>query len=402
MQTRQSSKNGFTPKTSQTESGKQSPGELQLKSSLRGQDFSTQEAMLKPGSDLGSGVKSGPPPEMGGGSTGDKTTPKSGGDKPIQAKGLMSNLRSGGWKVTGYMPQMPLENDWHASVFCEGAQGPKSDGMFFDGFHLTWGSAPGGSAPHIFYKHDGTLERGRSLNHGQTRRYANELAGRNRNGGKDKWPSLDSLISFADGKATTIAGTLGEEIDQQRAIELEKEAEEKKLREAKELEQQIKKQEDERWVALENDKGKDQAVVAWLRENGFGPNEYMYWGSTGKAKDSDKTYGELRRAEHDSKKPKVEPVIEEVDEVVEEVVALDEPKVDEPTVEDLTPVEPEVTPVIGETPKTKGGQPGKTKTPPPPKKKQPNQNKGGQNKGGKKKGGGKKGKGGKKGRGKRG
>ena len=399
MQTRRSSSNGFTPESRKGSSGPSSTSALQLKSSLRGQDFSTQEAMLKPGSDLGSGVKSGPPIEKGDkgdkGEKGDKgtTAPKTeGGPEPVQMKGLMSNLRGGGWKVTGYMPQMPLENDWHASVYCEGAKGPKSDGMFFDGFHLTWGSAPGGAAPHIFYKHDGTIERGRSLNHGQTRRYEREFAGRNRNGGRDRWPSLDSLISFADGKASTIAGTLGEEIDQQRAIELEKQAEEKKLREAEELKLANKKQDDEKWVSLENDKSKDQSVVAWMRENGFGPSEYMYWGSTGKPKDSDKTHGELRRAEHDGKKPKVEPVVEEVETVVEEtepevdeVVEIGEPKVEAPEVR-----EPEVTPVIGEAPKTNT----KTKQPtPPPKKKG---GKGGQKKGGKgkfrkKKGGNKRG-----------
>lgn len=366
----------------QADAGK---GNVQLKASLRGQGFAAQEALLAPGADLGGGVISGEPspsaaeaPAPEGPAQG---APKTGADKPVQAKGLLSNLRGGGWKVSGSMPQYELDDGWHGSVFATGAKGPDTNGLFFDGFHLTWGKAPQGSAPHIFYKHDGTPEVGKSTNHGQTKGYRARLAGKtiDRTGTR-RWPELDTVISTADSKAAGVASTLGEELTRERELELEEEAKTKakEKREQEELDRQ--NQTKGAWAELENDKGKDQSVVQWMQTYGIKPNEYRWFG--------DPTKGAARREQEELKHPEIKKAkVEETPTVVEDTPV--ETTVEETPVEGTTPegtgesvVEDETptldTPTVTPTPeptKPKGGGP-KPKVVNNAPKNQPNKKKG--------------------------
>jgi len=357
---------------------------VQLKASLRGQDFAAQEAMLAPGADMGDGVTSAAPVQQrGGGESTAVGSPDKGAapmvdGKPVQMKGLMSNLSSkGGWNVRGQMPQYPLSGGWHGSVFRTGAKGPTNDGMFFDGFHLTWEGAPKGDQPHIFFDHAGNLDEGQSRGHGQTKNYGRFQAGQRGN------PALNDVIGQAAGKAGTVASTLGKNLTTKEEEELEAQANLVKSEKEKKEKEERERREGGVWEELAKNSLCTPMLLEWLKRANT-PGELRWFG--------DPVRGKARRDEEDLKKgrepledaPKPSPEI--VEEVVAEVSPVEEVGTSPGSGTEVVEVVEEVEEVVSETPTVvetptkappestkqtpkKQPNPPKNKKQPPPKKK---------------------------------
>lgn len=359
---------------------------VQLKESLRGQDFAAQEAALAPGADLGAGVVAGPPvqrsaapqPEVAAG-------PPMVDGKPVQMKGLMSNITAkGGWRVTGVMPNYPLTGGWHGSIFRTGAKGPKDDGLFFDGFHLTYDSAPEGRQPHIFFDHAGGLDQGTTDNHGQTKRYKNQLAGQPKQGTGGRWPGYGEVENLAKGKASAVASTLGKNLTSKEEEEIEAQHEKEKQEKAQKEKEERELLEAGKWLAIEKDPLCTPLVLSWMKRAGVQPNELRWFGDPAKGKarrdSEDLKFGRKPMDDAPTSPPEVieevrveETIVsggETVDEGTDESVVEDTP---EPTSEVPTLEPPKTEAPTTDAPPKSGGPKGGTTTPkgPTPKKNPP-------------------------------